>query len=104
MALVKPGYSGIPVITDIDRIISQDSLLSALNSYQSHKSFTPELANQWLIHTAWSNLHRWSWESMKATLGYRHWYEVPPNEFYQWADEHHIAYLVPRKYLTARQR
>lgn len=40
-------------------------------------------------------VEQWAWETLKAKLGYQHWYEVEPIKFIDWVNEFHLEKYLP---------
>jgi len=55
----------------------------------------------WFYEKAFSYRQRWVWETLKAQLGYDHWYDVPPATLAQWAQERGLLSKLPRCYRRA---
>jgi len=43
-------------------------------------------------------LQSWGWETLKRTLGFSHWNEVPPQTLGDWAREHEVYHCLPVAY------
>lgn len=40
----------------------------------------------------------WAWSALKELFGYEHWYDVPPQTLYEWAEERGIEWKLPAAY------
>jgi hypothetical protein len=51
----------------------------------------------WRIQT----VEKWAWETLRAELGYAHWYDVPPTVLLAWAEHACVDRYLPSAYLAA---
>ena len=93
---IKPEYSAITLCHDCHQrqhsggygeILTVPGDLSSIRDY--------------LDRMVVSSLEGWGWQTVKKTLGYKHWNEVPPDVLCQWADKHDLVQCLPSIYKEA---
>lgn len=94
-----PGYVGVSLCESARYCIRRNGLVAALAFLKQIKDEPEECARAWLQLKAMELLHDWVWTTLKTRLGYRHWYDVPPPVFVEWAKTHNVGYLIPRRYV-----
>lgn len=84
---IKPEYSAIPLCDGHHRAQHQhgESELGGKEQFDRARIY-------WL--------KKWCWETLKQTLGYDHWNEVPPPKLMEWAVENEVSHLVPPGYAS----
>ena len=94
------GYVGVSLCESAQHCVQVKGLVSTLQFYKLvTQEPQEECARAWLQLKAMELLHSWVWETLKVRLGYRHWYDVPPQTFVKWAKTHNVGYLIPGKYV-----
>lgn len=82
---VKPPYSAIPLC---------HAAHEAQHQYGESAIGSRSFFDQARVKT----LEDWSWETLKATLGYESWSQVPPEKLYNWAFERDLLKYLPSEY------
>lgn len=80
---IKPPYSAIPCCDNHHKLQHQHG-----ESYFGGKEVFDRLRIQ--------ALEEWCWQTLKATLGYEHWSQVPPGTLFAWAKEHGVERYLPK--------
>lgn len=106
---IKPAYSGHPCCQEHHRMQHQHGELYVYNSVLS--AFKPNTrttdsdavaaAKQWYEKMAVGSAYRWCRDTLKRTLGYAHWYDLPPSVLYQWSVQKSVEQHLPREYRDA---
>ena len=82
---IKPEYSAIP--------------LKSQHHQMQHQQGEGVLGGKdWFDKQRIEHLHRWAWETLKTTLGYAHWNQVPPSALINWARENGVDMHLPPGY------
>jgi hypothetical protein len=82
---IKPSYSAIPLCHE--------------HHTMQHIHGESELGDEnWWRKMRIKYAHQWAWETLRETLGYDSWSEVPPEELYEWALKHNVVDFLPRAY------
>ncbi len=92
-------YVGVSLCESAQHCLQANGLVATLQFYKLATQEPQECARAWLQLKAMELLHSWVWETLKINLGYKHWYDVPPQAFVGWAKAHNVGYLVPRHYV-----
>ena len=82
---IKPPYSAIPLCHKHHKL-QHDNGEDAIGGR--------EKVDKLRIH----HVEQWAWDTLKATLGYDSWREVPPNVLRGWADDRNIMKFLPEEY------
>jgi hypothetical protein len=85
---LKPAYSAIPLCHD--------------HHVEQHRVGEAILGGKEAVDRARiKHVQDWVWDTLKATLGFEHWSEVPPATLVTWAREHDLVDTLPDVYLEA---
>jgi len=85
---VKPEYSAVP--------------MCAIHHDEQHRKGESAVGGrEFLEEQAVKHVEEWAWHMLKATLGFSHWYEVPPEILAEWAMERDVFHFLPECYREA---
>lgn len=85
---IKPEYCAIP-------------LCWRHHGEQHQKGESAIGAPDWWDMQRVKHVEAWAWATLKASLGYDHWNEVPPRVLYEWAVKNGVSMIVPSVYRVA---
>lgn len=85
---IKPAFSAVP-------------LCATCHEAQHQHGESKIGGRMWLDIQRDKLRHQWGWETLKQSLGYAHWSEVPPHVLREWANERHLGPLLPDEYTDA---
>jgi hypothetical protein len=85
----KPKYAAIP-------------LCHYHHQLQHQKGESALAPREWWDARCIAYVSEWAWGALKATLGYEHWNQVPPDVLAAWAEENGVAQYLPMPYRRER--
>ena len=88
---IKPPYSAIP-LCDKHHQLQHQKGESAI-----------EGGRHWFNQKRIQYLQQWCWETLKATLGYESWADVPPWVLKEWALKHELERYLPNDYYSSME-
>ena len=86
---IKPEYSAIP-------------LCHRCHTLQHKRGESALGGRDWCDRQRNLAVSGWAWDTLKATLGYESWRDVPPGELCEWAMARECSELLPEEYGSLR--
>lgn len=87
---LKPAYSAIPLCHE--------------HHTEQHRVGESILGGKEAVDRARiKHVQEWVWETLKTTLGFEHWSEVPPAKLVAWAEAHGVVDTLPDVYLEGAE-